>query len=78
MLAFFGLYGFQPGFCQNRRHVTQLLFTHYKGAVLQDFIISNNIDVLVLNEMWLLRDNPNIMLYSMAPPGYVVTHVHQI
>ena len=45
-----------------------------KTTSLFDFIVSQNLDVLALTEMWLCNDD-DIILNELLPPGYDIRHV---
>ena len=45
-----------------------------KPAVLQDFILNNNIDILTLSETWLSTDTPSATLNSLTPANFSLLH----
>ena len=45
-----------------------------KPAVLQDFILSHNIDFLALSETWLSSDSPPSILNSLSPANFSLLH----
>jgi len=48
-----------------------------KAALLHDLILDNNIDILALQETWLPPDSHPAIKLDIAPPGFVVSHVHR-
>ena len=48
-----------------------------KAALLHDLIQDNNIDILALQETWLPPDSHPAIKLDIAPPGFVVSHVHR-
>jgi len=57
--------------CFNARSVQS------KAALIHDLISDNNIDILALQETWLPPDVHPAIKCDIAPPGYVVQHVHR-
>jgi len=46
-----------------------------KPAALQDFLLTQNIDILALSETWLSSDSPPSILNSLTPPDFSLIHV---
>ena len=44
---------------------------------MSDLIQTHNLDVLVLNEIWIPSDAPDIIKFDAVPDGYRMTHVHR-
>ena len=48
-----------------------------KSALIHSIIADDNIDVLALNETWIRKDAPAVILQDPAPEGYRIIHVHR-
>jgi exonuclease III len=48
-----------------------------KAANIHDIISENNIDVLALQETWVTSDAPPAIKDDIAPPGFLIQHVHR-
>jgi len=48
-----------------------------KGALIEDFIHDNHLDVLAVCESWIREDAPDAIKNDIAPSGYSVLHVHR-
>ena len=48
-----------------------------KAALVHDLIQDNNTDILALQETWLPSDSHPAIKLDIAPPGFVVSHVHR-
>ena len=48
-----------------------------KGALVQDLIISGELDLLAVSETWIPSDAPDPILHGCVPPGYRIHHVHR-
>jgi hypothetical protein len=59
----------------NTRSVTSITSDINKPTVLQDFITSNNIDIMTISETWLTIDTLPSVLNSLTPPGYSFAHI---
>jgi hypothetical protein len=47
------------------------------GPLIQDIIISNNLDILALTETWLSTNDPDAILMDLLPSDYLALHVHR-
>ena len=48
-----------------------------KAANIHDIISENNLDVLALQETWVTSDAPPAIKDDIAPPGFMIQHVHR-
>ena len=49
----------------------------HKSAVIHDTIQDFNLDVLSLNETWIVHDDPDAIKLDPAPEGFSILHVHR-
>jgi hypothetical protein len=49
-----------------------------KPAIIQDFVLTNNIDFLAMTETWLSPSSPQSTLNSLTPPSYSLQHVPRL
>ena len=61
--------------CYNTRSVTTITHEIDKPAILQDFILDNNVDLCFLTETWLAPDSPSSILNQLTPDNYSIQHV---
>jgi len=59
----------------NIRSASSVTIDLDKPACLQDFILTQNIDILTLSETWLSSDSPPAILNSLTPTNYSLIHV---
>ena len=60
--------------CLNIRSVSMITDTLDKPALVQDFILENDIDLLFLTETWLAPDTPPSVLNTFTPNNYSFQH----
>ena len=48
-----------------------------KGALIEDLMRDNGLDVLAVCESWIKEDAPDAIKLDIAPPGFSVLHVHR-
>ena len=46
-----------------------------KGSLVQDIIVSQNLDVLAVTETWITRDDPDAVKLDAAPADYIISHL---
>ena len=46
-----------------------------KGSLVQDIIVSHNLDVLDVTETWITRDDPEAVKLDAVPADYVIIHL---
>lgn len=46
-----------------------------KGALIQNIILENKLNLFVLNETWIRDDDPPAVLFDAAPSGHSILHV---
>ena len=48
-----------------------------KGALINDLIRENQLDILAVCESWIKVDDPDVIKNDIAPPNFSVQHVHR-
>jgi len=49
----------------------------HKGALIDDLIRDNRLDILAVCESWIKNDEPDVIKTDIAPTNYTVLHVHR-
>jgi hypothetical protein len=49
----------------------------HKGALIDDIVQDNQLDILAVSESWIRESEPDAIKKDIAPPNYSVLHVHR-
>ena len=49
----------------------------HKAALIQDIMGEHKLDILAVNETWIVTDDPDAIKFQMTPPGFSIEHTHR-